>query len=1249
MKSKQMKPNGSCARKLPEIFALAALVAWASPSLLAQAADNPDDKKDEKKEKSAEVIVLSPFEVASSQDKGYAASSSLAGSRLNTELRNVASAIQVVTTEFLKDTGATDLQKLLVYTTNTEVSGIGGNFYGTNADDLNYRSRVLVNPQSGTRVRGLDTADVTRDFFLSNIPMDAYNTARVDIQRGPNSILFGLGSPAGIINNTYKDPGMRKLGLEVQSRFGSYGSHRETLDVDVPLLKNTLGLRVSGLNDYRKYRQDFTYNHDKRAYAALRWTPQLADGVFTQIDVKGESGKIKGNRPVAVTPADFISNWFGPLNRYLAYNPLTDNGVPRDPNGVARPDLSHYFAGAPARDWWNDSPATIFQNAGASTIGNGNMDAYRQRDGVPWGGLSGVTNANWDEGGSGSWNKNTAAYFANNAIVSKIISDFQSATGKTFSGFGSSLWPAQMILSGPLTFVDKTLQGPNKSEYNNFDSIDVNVTQTYLDGRLGLNGAYYKENYRSGYANAIYTDRVTVDVNTTLRDGSANPDVGRPMILGPSSGQMNQEKREAYRLTGFYKFNLGDYLGKKGFLSKMFGEQTFTGVASSARYANLRRDFNLYAWDAQDYGIQYLSSSNYKGWWGSHYIGSSLMSVTNFNAIPASAIQGIAAVQTPTSPSNTLLWDNNTQSWHKASVKLVNWQTDLSKLYTGASQGYDDTNSKSFVWQGSLLNDAIIPLFGWRRDNYKRWDKPSALVRDQYGTVQPYSPNWNFTGTTPLLADEQRRSWGVVLHTSRILDLFHYQLPKGIDLSLTYNEANSFRPSDVGKDIYGNGLAAPSGTTRDKGFLITALDNKFSLRMTWYKTIQKNTSMSDPSSMIYWAKAGVARTMSAMAQEAWGPTARTPDQTTPEWLVNKWFFGNNTTAAPIPANWQTAWTSAQLAAALAGPLPLRRAADPGDPSYVAQGTINPNTGSPYLAPFLAADEMTFRQAWFAARTNAEWFRPLESQWVSAEQFAKIQGDDWRIWGESPPSGEKLTNDIVSKGVEIELTANPIPNWRLTLNASRVTAVRSNILSDWAAFIEKNKALWFDGYNDTPVSQLNYWTINGFADIRHWTGDIGYSSEQDTFGGRMMQNVYGPYLNAVAANGKAINELRKWRWNIISNYAFNRGFLKNVNIGGAVRWQDKAAIGYYPQYNQDAGIWVTDVTKPIYAPSQTNYDAWIGYERKISKGIIWQIQLNVYDLFAKSNLIPIQANPDGTIAQVRIPARTTMLVTNTFKF
>jgi hypothetical protein len=129
----------------------------------------------------------------------------------------------------------------------------------------------------------------------------------------------------------------------------------------------------------------------------------------------------------------------------------------------------------------------------------------------------------------------------------------------------------------------------------------------------------------------------------------------------------------------------------------------------------------------------------------------------------------------------------------------------------------------------------------------------------------------------------------------------------------------------------------------------------------------------------------------------------------------------------------------------------------------------------------------------------------------------------------------------------------------------------------------------------------------------------------------------------------VNELRKWLWNVITNYSFTHGILKGAGIGGAVRWQDRANLGYYPKFDSAANSWVIDLSKPIMGPTETNYDVWMSYERKIGRGITWSVQLNVYDLFAKSRLIPTQANPDGTVAQVRIPSPTTWALTNTFRF
>ena len=174
---------------------LAIVVGWLATSAVADAQTAAPPSKEE-------VVQLSPFEVATEKDDGYKASGTLAGTRLRTELRDVAASITVVTKEFMQDIGANNLDDLLTYTLGTEVSGLTGNF-SSPGQDANFTDLFgqIRSPQTSNRVRGVGGADQTRDYFISSIPLDGYNTDRVEINRGPNAMLFGLGSAAGIINN----------------------------------------------------------------------------------------------------------------------------------------------------------------------------------------------------------------------------------------------------------------------------------------------------------------------------------------------------------------------------------------------------------------------------------------------------------------------------------------------------------------------------------------------------------------------------------------------------------------------------------------------------------------------------------------------------------------------------------------------------------------------------------------------------------------------------------------------------------------------------------------------------------------------------------------------------------------------------------------------------------------------------------------------------------------------------------------
>ena len=135
----------------------------------------------QEEEDEAEVYELSPFVIEDSEIQGYLATTTLAGTRIKTNLKDVGASISVLTSEFMEDLGSTDASTLLSYTLGTEVGGDQGTYAGQTVQD-----GPRTNPQFHQRVRGLVSATLTRGLFRTNIPYDVYNTSRVTINRGPN-------------------------------------------------------------------------------------------------------------------------------------------------------------------------------------------------------------------------------------------------------------------------------------------------------------------------------------------------------------------------------------------------------------------------------------------------------------------------------------------------------------------------------------------------------------------------------------------------------------------------------------------------------------------------------------------------------------------------------------------------------------------------------------------------------------------------------------------------------------------------------------------------------------------------------------------------------------------------------------------------------------------------------------------------------------------------------------------------------
>lgn len=252
-----------------------------------------------------EVVKLSPFVVDASKDVGYRATATLAGSRINTNLSDVAAPIQVVTKEFLTDISAVDINDVLAYTANTE----GTRTFTSSTMNLGRPSDdVAGNPEGTTRLRGLAAPDITRDYFYTIgtfVGFDTYNLDQVTINLGPNSLLAGLGSPGGIINYSPQLAGLEKNANQVSYRFGSWGDKRATLNSNLAALPGVLGIRLAAEWSDRGYKQQPAYDHDKRVYLTTTYQPWSK----TTIRANYEIVKQAQRHPNTITPEDDVTPW----------------------------------------------------------------------------------------------------------------------------------------------------------------------------------------------------------------------------------------------------------------------------------------------------------------------------------------------------------------------------------------------------------------------------------------------------------------------------------------------------------------------------------------------------------------------------------------------------------------------------------------------------------------------------------------------------------------------------------------------------------------------------------------------------------------------------------------------------------------------------------------------------------------------------------------------------------------------------
>jgi outer membrane receptor protein involved in Fe transport len=749
-----------------------------------------------------QVIELTPFEVNASNDKGYYASNTMSGTRLNSRIEDLAASITVVTKQQLMDTAAVDINDIFLYEANTEGTGQFTDFV---IDRGNVVDNVAGSPQTANRVRGLSAANIARGNFAStsSIPVDTYNVDAVEISRGPNSSIFGLGDASGTINLIQGRANLTRETTSFSARVDSFEGFRFTADLNRPLLRGNaqggmkLAARISAVYEEKGYIRKPFMDRTNRITAALNFQPFKN----TRITGSYESYHNYNQRPNATPPRDTVAFWRAAGSP--TWLPVTQqyrlNGV------LSAPGISDAAL-----------PFGLFSH-GTSMV---RVQQFVNPDGTV--GL--LTRGNRPE----------------NANIRFLVSGTDIQRG-VFRGVSAPLYNMPVVKDRSIYDYENVNLVAANYGYLKSDIYTVELEQTFIKSQrqlLALQAGWYREDSDNMSRNFIgqsdgAPSTLQIDVNETLLDGTPNPYFGRPFVGGNEPQVFRRpELNDNYRATIAYQLDLR---GEPGFL-KWAGKHAFAAYGEFREI--LRAPSGLRYRDqivnvADPFippGTTNIPGRNDAHLFPRYYIGDAIGQNVDYASARPNPANGIFVAR---------VYDPATTSWRNQSA-------DIKEIYFALGMQKRQIHTQGLVWQSFLFNDRIVPTFGWRKDHNYSID----------GLGRPIDPATALIDTSNLYNYGVNKRWtkgatkqkGVVVKPFLGWNRFEASAGSGNifadlarGLAFHYNQSDSFQPADTQYNVFGDPLPNPTGTGKDYGVsLNNVLGGRFSMRLSKYETLQQN-------------------------------------------------------------------------------------------------------------------------------------------------------------------------------------------------------------------------------------------------------------------------------------------------------------------------------------------------------------------------------------------------------------------------
>ncbi len=1168
-----------------------------------------------------QVVTLNPFAVDASKDIGYYAENTLAGSRLNTNVGDLASSITVVTKQQLEDTGSLNINDVFLYEANTE----GAATYtplqinrGQAADVIGGYSDTgsVTNAATANRVRGLGSADTAQNNYptLARLPFDSYNTQSVEINRGPNSMLFGSGGASGIVNNSTAEAALNVQKSQVAFRFGSFGAHRESLSTNVPLGKK-VALYVAGLYDDQEYERKPSSTITRRQYAAITVQPWAS----SKLTGDYEHYSNQAHAPNFVAPLDEITTWLNAGKP--AWDPTTQmitfaNGTIAGPflNSTLDP---RYTANLKAAGYTANGSGAFTSSTSAFYVPSFTPETHNTifvNNGQ-------ITSAYFSSGGSGAGTNGSAAiptatartlqqWIAQNE--SMIITTQAPTPVPTVAGAtGYTTWYERGITNPAL--YDYTRDSVAASNYgaSEAQNFHLEFNQRILSN-LNMELGWFRQeiqqwdHYGVGQGNQL--ERIQVDANSKMMDGTPNPYFGDPYTYDYQMvTKYTPEQSNNLRALLAYDYDFTKHEGWTRFL----GKHRLVGLASQQKDWTNNVNYTV-SYDSGD--PRFLPNVNPP-------IANNFIFGSGSNNLERHYYVGTAGNGAITKGSQQLgepgFGGPGKVQFHYYDWNSTNtWQTTTMGIDANQSGGGAQdkiTSSTSFAYQGSLWSDRVIPLLGTRYDKVRIWTHASGIP-----TPVAYTNGFgNYAVTkwmdpTPLDSGGDTTTLGGVMRPFggwRYIDEraaqgnYFWDFVRG--LAFSYNHSSNFTaPTSRNTDFYGVNLPKPSGQGQDYGIRGSMLNNKLSWSVNWYKSTAEKALATAASLPI-----GRAERIDNSALYTWATeVVRIRNGEDPAGQ-----FFNNNTAVPLTVDEQIA---------------INKLTE-GPNSFVNQFDVNSNGVN-------------------------------QVKWNSGI----IQG----------------TNSLKSKGVELSIIFNPTRSWNIKITAGQQASSYSNAAGELSQWLYGQGGTTT---NPTPTSRLNYWqtltapdlqtvyTLNSgnklflgnFWGSYGYTGDAGSnttgptSTPKSTYYGIVDSQLY----SLITLQNQRTPSEREYSASLISNYAFTEGRMKGWAVGTGVRWASNAVSGYYDSYDpalfthpSDTQNLISypDLKSPQHTPALFNLDAWVSYTTRLpvfGKSVRAKFQLNGRALTESGGLTTILYEPDGTPAQYRINDPRTFFMTSTFDF